>query len=112
MKSLQHRVHSTPWRFAFFRTSTSNIGVLSLLSQGTSAYIKIATFWAGIIVNFGVCCQLDDAILRFSFQNHILKHETSNKKVHKANLFSIGLEKLHIIVDKTNKISFFYLLED
>lgn len=64
----------------------------------------------GDIVNFGVCCQLDDAILRFSF--HILKHETSNKKVHKANLFSIGLEKLQIIVDKTNKISFFYLLED
>lgn len=66
----------------------------------------------GDIVKIGVCCQLDDAILRFSFQNHILKHETSNKKVHKANLFSIGLEKLHIIVDKTNKISFFYLLED
>lgn len=62
----------------------------------------------GDIVNFGVCCQLDDAILRFSF--HILKHETSNKR--STNVFSIGLEKLQIIVDKTNKISFFYLLED
>lgn len=44
----------------------------------------------GDIVNFGVCCQLDDAILRFSFQSHILKHETSNKRSIKQIYFQSG----------------------